>query len=560
MTERYGDTFQTTPLLAIDGVPDCEMPGNTTVVDEQYFIDAARAGIPVRDIDLARWYIKHYKILRVAHFEETNGIKRLTICHTWRIERYPDHRIRLYRFDIQKKIWHERDTLLNWPTIPLHSAGLNWVYDLVDTACGWALVAARFTLPNLCHGEKMPDRYTFRDFSDICIPGTYESGARALRSLLWQHFINREILSAVVVMYGVPGDLVRYLHHAQYRDSLLKVAKERRNLLPLLRLIYPQSWGRDNLFAKQLWYRNGRAYTALDRYPYKLGKRESGAIRINGVGQMVRHHLSFADARCWNWLRRASPSVVRAWVDNGAHPEIITLLADADNHQRIPARAWLQLLDSSRNFDCKPEHAVQMTRLVRLYLTECARIWRDDGFEAVKRWIVHSRYIIHALLDWLYYGGGLAQGQPARNATWQSLLRRCDDWHRYIAHEQLQARIAAGEKIRWESALPETVIDGIVFTPLNDGKALTLEGHEMDHCIASYMDSCRSENYRVYAVREPDGTRSTLGISIEEVIEDPGMRITLNQHYGLHNQPVSEAAARAGEKLVALYAQALLTQ
>lgn len=553
MTEKNDDTLRTRPLPEIHAVPDDVVSDTSTVVDEQYFIDAARAGKPVRDIDLARWYIKHYRILRVAHYEEIHDVKRLTICHTWRVERYPDHRIRLYIFDLEEGQWKEKDNLMlmKWPTIPLHSSGLNWVFEIVNTACAWALVAARTKLPDHCHGEKWPAKHTYEDFTSIHAPGYFETGARALHSLIWEHFIDDEVQSAVVGMYGTSGDLVRYLHHAQYRDSLIKVAREHQNLLPLLRLIYPQSWGQDELFAKKLWYRNGRAYTALDRYPYKLGKRESSAIRIIKAGKIVPHHLSFAEADDWNWLRRAPVTAVRTWVAWGARPEIIALFAEASKNQQVSTMEWIDLLQFLQRFDLTPEHTVQMTRFVRLYLEEYAQKCSKEGKD--------THIIIRPLLDWLL-SEGLAQGYPQKNATWHSLQRRKTQWHRRIAHEKLQAQMAAGEKIRWESALPETVIDGIVFRPINDGKTLVLEGHEVDHCIASYINKCQSGIYRVYAVREPDGTRSTLGISIEDIIQDPGVEIALDQHCGPRDQTVSDAAERAGRKLVEQYREAFLAQ
>ncbi|MFO7012739.1 PcfJ domain-containing protein, partial [Pseudomonas aeruginosa] len=97
----------------------------------------------------------------------------------------------------------------------------------------------------------------------------------------------------------------------------------------------------------------------------------------------------------------------------------------------------------------------------------------------------------------------------------------------------------------------ETVIEGIVFTPLNNSRALAEEGYEMGHCVGSYDGHCAKGAYQVYAVREPDGRRSTLGF---RVIKG---HARWDQHEGGRHGRVSTAALRAGKQLVRAYAEAL---
>ena len=51
---------------------------------------------------------------------------------------------------------------------------------------------------------------------------------------------------------------------------------------------------------------------------------------------------------------------------------------------------------------------------------------------------------------------------------------------------------------RWESALPETVINGITFTPLNTPAELAQAGTRMGNCLATYWHRCRSGHSRVF--------------------------------------------------------------
>ncbi len=130
------------------------------------------------------------------------------------------------------------------------------------------------------------------------------------------------------------------------------------------------------------------------------------------------------------------------------------------------------------------------------------------------------------MADYLH-AEGFAQGLPDKNSSWSSLLRRSEDWHRRIA---LRCPKREEERLEWDSLLPETVIDGVVCTPLTDSQALAEEG----------------------ALKEPDGTRSTLGIWLNG--KDG---VSLDQHRGPHNSAVSRKAAAAAEKLLAAYRQAV---
>ena len=89
-----------------------------------------------------------------------------------------------------------------------------------------------------------------------------DSGARTLRAIWWDHFVDRDVLSALLGITWRQWTVAEYLKYARYRPALLKVAAEHRNLLPVLMEINPQQWGRDDLFSRKLWVRDGRKSTA----------------------------------------------------------------------------------------------------------------------------------------------------------------------------------------------------------------------------------------------------------------------------------------------------------
>ena len=131
-----------------------------------------------------------------------------------------------------------------------------------------------------------------------------------------------------------------YLLCARHRVGLLQIARERRNLLPLLALINPAKWERSDLFSRKLWVLSGRKTTILQRYPLRprpdtplpwVSLRGSCAHFRGGYSCITpfMRRASFAKvdvfthAAAWRWLSRAPVRVVRAWVEYGGNAAII---------------------------------------------------------------------------------------------------------------------------------------------------------------------------------------------------------------------------------------------
>lgn len=73
----------------------------------------------------AKDFIIRYKLLRICRFSEENGLKRLTICNLWRIDREEDGVLYTFQFDLHKAEWLETEDLRNWPAIPFAPIGKN---------------------------------------------------------------------------------------------------------------------------------------------------------------------------------------------------------------------------------------------------------------------------------------------------------------------------------------------------------------------------------------------------------------------------------------------------
>lgn len=501
----------------------------------------------------ARDFIYKYNLLRLCRFEESDGLKQLEISHLWRIQRLADGSIKAASFSLSEERWIDEKesggaSLQQWPFIPLFpvakTRSLSWSRKLAETIISKALEAAGFaSLPSLGQGmspyhmsdllkNRLLGKYQGRDGNGEPVWSggrlKHESllaGARALRAVFYDHFYEKAVLSGVMLIDYQYRSLTDYLRYALWREGFLKVAAEHRNLLPLLKHINPESWSRDDLFSRKLWIKDGRKSTALDRKPLKNSYELCG---------------SFQEPAAWKWLLKASPMLVKEIARK--NKSLVVNLALANINFKAPVMASVQVLRSDlRRIDrVSPE----VQRFIRLFLAHCASRWREEGFGNFRQWLkTQGRAALQDAIDYLLREG-IENGQPDRNATWASILRRSGDWHQRVALEMMEIQENVGKNSRWEPVLAEVVIDGISFKALTTPKELALEGYELHHCVGSYAAACLRNQYRVYSVAEPGGARSTLGLSLE------AGSVNWSQHRGPCNHPVSEAAEQAGPKLV----------
>lgn len=536
----------------------------------------------------AKDLIVEHKLFRIAQYEELGDVRQLTICNLWRIERLPDASIRTLEFRLLTGVWEEVRSLEHWPEVPFYpikkTQSLDWWRSVARQAVWKALVAAGYLdLPRFqteitdwkqdANGYLVPPpnakkemtkssmayrlitRYIGRqggynakrktyDWKDgFLSPESMMAGARALRAAFFQHFLDRDVLSAMLAIDYHDSGFLRYLRYARLRPALVKVATEHRNLLPLLPGINPEQWGRDDLFSRKLWVRDGRKSTALDRRPIRFAKGQ-------GFSQWQQRtpYQSFDVAAAWRWLSKASSVIVREW--SGKNNTIIANLALANVSAKAPVYAYVWVLREAQRLD-RYGVSPRIQQLLRLFLTHCAKLWKEKGYKEVRLWLRdNNQSRLSIMLDYLD-AEGFAQGFPDKHSTWSALLRRCDDWHRRIAIERMEHELGSVQMLEWASLVPENIIDEIMFTPINDSRALAVEGYEMHHCVGQYAGWCHRGKYRVFSVKEPDGSRSTLGFEIRR------RKVLWDQHMGKYNGPISPAALDAGKQLAGAYQQAL---
>ena len=194
--------------------------------------------------------------------------------------------------------------------------------------------------------------------------------------------------------------------------------------------------------------------------------------------------------------------------------------------------------------------------LFRLILLHSAKLWKESGYRAVRLWCHNIRQELGQVLDYLA-GEGEAAGYPQRNSTWPSLLARTKDWHdRQYIERLARARDECGAHAReWTSALPETEIDGVTFTPLTSSYQLAVEGYEMHHCVGDYDRYCADGNARIFAVRDASGARYTLELIMQN---SKPKKVEVRQLEGYCNDvPVPDLVKGAAKVLAGMYKQAM---
>lgn len=545
--------------------------------------------------------VKHgvFRMVQVA--KDGDGASSLVICNLWRIDRSKQGAIKTLEFDMATGQWAEVGKLDYWPDVPLYpiqkAQTLDWWREVATRVVWKALMTAGYgalprhlteavwdergkvrrgppnkAMPESPKLEMTPNKMAYilvQRYIGKKVPvrtkkkgGGYGSGvgyggkekwkngflkpkvmiagAKALRASIFDHVLDADVLSAILAIDYNLVTLRDYLSYAVHRDALLRVSREHRNLLPMLPQITKEHWGRKDLFSRKLWVKDGRSRTLVDYTRFSENK--------------VNCFASLDSRAALRWLGKAQLTVVRRWASpggGGKNVAVLENLSRANITVKIPAIAWSRIVTAgAMRSVARLGVSEWVQRLYRAFAVHCAAVWKAEGFVALKAYLKNDPMALSDVADWLA-AEGIAQGFPDKHATWESIRRRCDDWHERVAIENVER--SAGENHTWDSLLDEAVIDDVIFTPLNSVKDVALEGYRQQHCVGNYADYCVDGRYRVYAALEPDGTRSTLGLWFN----DSG-RWVLEQHRGKYNGSVSVEAAKAGQELVGRYQAAYL--
>lgn len=537
----------------------------------------------------AKQLVIDYKILRL--YQKLNlrpGYVSVVICNTWRIDRALDSaRVELFDRDFVNGQWISSETLGNWPWINLLPITLRYSDNSDPSESAWKEVLTKAfyrvldaagldrlnDLP-IANGEEsteapLPKGLVVKVFMDFYLmpsaskprrrkvarrttlklePSRFAQAFRALRKNLWIEIIDREVLRVVAAVEGFKNRvlLTDYLRSARYAGDLLRIARETRNLLPLLTRIRPEQWFRQDLFSRRLWVRDERKSTVVDR-PLFSERIELRNQLINGRFRTGTLRLrSFTSPAAHRWLMRAPSSVVSAWRLR-MNPVTAENFAAANLPKRVPALVLCMLITTPQ-IGSNEVVSAQYQRLYRLFSVHACDVVKAMGWARFRAdYSMHRRDLLE-IFDWLR-ADGFARGLPDKNATWASMTRQCNEWHQRLREER-EALEDARRSQKWESYLESAEIDGYTVRALTNAVELTKEGREMHHCVGSYADDCWEGYYRVFSVVSPTGERSTVGLECHSKF-----RWVVQQMYGVCNAVLPSETLDIGKKVANLYSK-----
>ena len=166
----------------------------------------------------------------------------------------------------------------------------------------------------------------------------------------------------------------------------------------------------------------------------------------------------------------------------------INLLASALQSEPLCARRGLtalrgveRILDRTRG---RPEPVREENARIYLRAIMRARLSEDEESN-----LDHEAQDVS---DFVY-----SQHLALKGASWRSLCRRSDLWHR-----QLLIKVDPATDVRWPALLPRHALGSFDAIELDSGALLAEEGLEQRHCIGSYVNACSSGASRVFSLRQ----------------------------------------------------------
>lgn len=469
--------------------------------------------------ELALERIKKYHVLKIVSLEiDSDGTKRLILCNLWQIIRDPDGELSFRQFEFATESWQECQ-ISELPSIQLlpfggSTDGVPWAsYSLPKVAIDYVFrgsLSAGAGLADHPDGKKvlvlelLRNRFLIpiRNSSGGLRGSGLTGGGKLLTKLLWEHFIDRSVIRPMMALFFNKMFFSEYHKYHKHRAGFLRHHRERKNLLPLLAIIDPKYWEMPDLFSRKIWC-------------------DSKFVETKGF----RDHLADNQFKCftsvlaWNWLRRQGFRIVSYWVNRSScSPEMAQILASANFSLKLPALAFRPLFVNHWAF----EQAKQPSRLAVLFLLDCHKRWKNNGYAALSKYCSgkpvvadeevqdRARLDINLVLDYLARDAGEVE-ELRRGATWKSLVRDARLWHRELAVAQVQK---TGAKA-WKARVERVEIDGVIITGISTPLALFDEGNTMHHCVyEGYIGHCSAGRYEVYHLEGPGKEASTLTLSI----------------------------------------------
>lgn len=345
------------------------------------------------------------------------------------------------------------------------------------------------------------------------------SGEKAAVYHLYKNIICSDFLKIVMILNYRVLSLSRYITLNLKKDVFFRVHKERKNLIPLLKVVPVSLINRDDLFSRRLWVRGDRARTPLDR---------AKKIYLEPAHKTTK---SFSTNAGWKWISNASPIIVSQW-SNILDYEIIDIFSKVSYSKKIPVRAYTNILKRIE-FINRITNIDKKFIFVASYLRFSADVFEEVGYmQYIKIVRTDPRFNIYDVADFVRSNEYIFN----KKSTWRSLLEQSELWHRDIHLRSVVERTGLSlDTHLGDPAMSLTISDGSIKLVETVGE-LFEEGRRMRHCVSMYTRDCYDGIYAVFKVDTGNQEeRATLGC----VVEDNGNHV-IEQVRGVCNLSVSK--------------------
>lgn len=481
--------------------------------------------------------LKQDDVCCLYRVEESQDSKIVYLCNTWKIER-SNGNVNVRSSFRDRSIFYDDAQLLDVPRVklvppsPQRMLGQSLVAEAVQ------IYVESYVGNSLAEHEILCEARTSEKFcvvENALVEGTVRRllkrlGAERTASLsettskvIWKVLVDNEFFSTVAYAHFLePVFLSDYVKFAQEESLYSAIAKVDKRMLVLHDFIAPHEFTSSLTFSTKRWVQDGLA---------KAGMPVSDRARLSG-GAAVRA------------LRQLHPAMLRYWASRtkwSGFTILFEIIAQLSDEPKIPQRVMWRLLKALSGRAIRRhvgnEDLGTLTRLIRLYVRHiCAEGARGPSPKYKQ---VLDTNPLESLLDW-WLAVGRQADMPAKQSTFNSVLRRSDDWHNLTQR--------GGNPLRsWNSAIMEARAGSVTALALNTTELLEKEGRELHHCVGSYAEDCNDGFIRIFSLIDENKTRSTLAL-----LEQAGSWI-VSQNLGLCNAKPNAALLAAGRAVAAQY-------
>jgi hypothetical protein len=412
--------------------------------------------------------------------------------------------------------------------------------------------------------------------------------AKMVIGSLWNFLIDRDLLRLCQAYFGFRAGSAEYNLTARRQQELRARATETPGLTPLL--------GAYLLADKRL--KTGRYRLPLDivaraKSVLLTAPAAARVARLNDYRYDNRGNILFASPMSpagwrymasqgrplleamWSLTRRLGHYRIEHLV---AHCTTMNILAQSGRDYPLTFVKWLLANIAGVRTGPLPPHTLSHAR------DSAARFFRlagDVAIEARKEgrlkqfltrdlmlafdWLNnseqggHNAYQVHAAEEGDMANARLGIPVIHKNATWSSVMRAQLEWHAQAAERELARReadeiayaayMAARSNIQWACLIGASDGDGLQILPLTSGKALIDEGLRMDHCVADYIDSCKSGTSRIFSLQK------SASCATVELVKTGRHDWRVRQVFGPGNTLADKVFHRAAKALAEQYAR-----